>query len=545
MRGDLPWQQASSDAEGAKIKKATSVEELCASLPREWGAMLKNIRECGFEDRPDYDFFEQQLLKLGGKKGLTTPFDWGTRKTSKARVKSIDAGASTKPPAAKAKKAAPEKKKATPRHSKVAAKKKAAAPDPKPKTSKSSETEEDDDVRPQDRAVWLLAAARLILVGASAAGEERGGVQEEEPRAGAVEAAAERGAAGRSDAGGRAAPLPQALRGGESLRVAEAAMELTSVWLRQVEEQTERKKPLRNGGVVKAAISAAVPAPPAPAVFQPAAPPPVVPARVQAVASRNDFNFNDDVWSGPPQAAAFSMPREPTPQAPAFSLPKEPTQQPQPALSDLLSKRSRLPHEDPELFGSDTRPSPSPVHRRNPFQTATERLQVQLATVKRCIRYYGRSLEDLTCFVPQHDRMTGRARNLDDDEPRGGRRKNPRGPPRGVYHPVNQDLLLGGGGDNDNSGYISGSSAVSKKFVSPMNDGSSNKGNKQAAPPVEDENIDPRLKSCDPELIEKIEMEIVDNGDPVTFDDIGTQHAIGCSRALFLQVSTNMSACAL
>ena len=44
---------------------------------------------------------------------------------------------------------------------------------------------------------------------------------------------------------------------------------------------------------------------------------------------------------------------------------------------------------------------------------------------------------------------------------------------------------------------------------------------KQAVSPHEDENMDPRLKSCDPELIEKIEMEIVDNGDPVTFDDIG------------------------
>jgi fidgetin-like protein 1 len=38
----------------------------------------------------------------------------------------------------------------------------------------------------------------------------------------------------------------------------------------------------------------------------------------------------------------------------------------------------------------------------------------------------------------------------------------------------------------------------------------------------DDEDIDPRLKSCDPELIAKIEMEIVDNGDPITFDDIGS-----------------------
>lgn len=92
MRGEIPWQQASSDAEGAKIKKSTSVDQLCASLPREWGAMLKNIRACGFEDRPDYDFFVQQFSKLGGKKCLTTPFEWGTRKTGKAVRMSLHEG---------------------------------------------------------------------------------------------------------------------------------------------------------------------------------------------------------------------------------------------------------------------------------------------------------------------------------------------------------------------------------------------------------------------------------------------------------------------
>ncbi|KAI9911396.1 hypothetical protein PsorP6_009780 [Peronosclerospora sorghi] len=113
MRGNLPWQHASSDAEGAKIKKATSVDQLCASLPRKWGIMLTSIRACGFEDRPDYDFFERQFLKLSGKKGLTTPFKWGTFKTGKTvatasasqkstleistrkRVKSVDEGWTT------------------------------------------------------------------------------------------------------------------------------------------------------------------------------------------------------------------------------------------------------------------------------------------------------------------------------------------------------------------------------------------------------------------------------------------------------------------
>ncbi|EEY54210.1 fidgetin-like protein [Phytophthora infestans T30-4] len=208
----------------------------------------------------------------------------------------------------------------------------------------------------------------------------------------------------------------------------------------------------------------------------------------------NDLNFTDDVWSGPPQAAEVAVPSEPAPQ---------PTP---PPLSDLLSKsRVRLPHEDPDLFGAGTRPNAV-----NPFQTASERLQC--------------------------DRMSGRARNVDDDErrSRNDRRRNPRGPSRGVYHPVNQDLLLGGS-DNDNNGYISGPSAVSKKFVSPTNDGGASKGKKQTTPPDEDENIDPRLKSCDPELIEKIEMEIVDNGDPITFDDIaGLQFAKKCVNELVI-----------
>ena len=53
---------------------------------------------------------------------------------------------------------------------------------------------------------------------------------------------------------------------------------------------------------------------------------------------------------------------------------------------------------------------------------------------------------------------------------------------------------------------------------------------KKVTPPDEDENTDPRLKSCDPELIERIEMEIIDNGDPVTFDDIGIR---SCFSSLF------------
>uniref|UniRef100_K3X2J1 AAA+ ATPase domain-containing protein n=1 Tax=Globisporangium ultimum (strain ATCC 200006 / CBS 805.95 / DAOM BR144) TaxID=431595 RepID=K3X2J1_GLOUD len=62
-----------------------------------------------------------------------------------------------------------------------------------------------------------------------------------------------------------------------------------------------------------------------------------------------------------------------------------------------------------------------------------------------------------------------------------------------------------------------------------------NRGSKQAAPPEVDEDIDPRLRSCDPELIAKIEMEIVDNGDPIAFDDIaGLKFAKKCVNELVI-----------
>ncbi|OWZ24142.1 Casein kinase I [Phytophthora megakarya] len=193
MRGDLPWQQASSDSEGAKIKTAISVDQLCTSLPQEWAAMLKKIRACDFEDRPDYDFFMQQFSKLGGARGVTTPFEWGTRKANKSvakiavasqesaadspvrkRVKSVDEGVAASPPVAtKPKKTIPsEKKKASPRHSKAPAKK---ALDTKVKTNKPSkknfEVDEDEvefvgEVRAQDREVFKAIAGHAAATAA-------------------------------------------------------------------------------------------------------------------------------------------------------------------------------------------------------------------------------------------------------------------------------------------------------------------------------------------------------------------------------------------
>jgi hypothetical protein len=96
VQGSLPWANASNDNEGAKLKKETSLEDLCGSMEVEWIYMLKNIRSCGFEEKPNYAFFEKNLEKIGGKKGLTDSFDW---EKTKSKKKTIETKAKTKSPA--------------------------------------------------------------------------------------------------------------------------------------------------------------------------------------------------------------------------------------------------------------------------------------------------------------------------------------------------------------------------------------------------------------------------------------------------------------
>lgn len=52
---------------------------------------------------------------------------------------------------------------------------------------------------------------------------------------------------------------------------------------------------------------------------------------------------------------------------------------------------------------------------------------------------------------------------------------------------------------------------------------------------MQNEDIDPRLKSCDPELVAKIELEIVDCGERISFDDIaGLSFAKKCINELVI-----------
>uniref|UniRef100_K3X2I7 Casein kinase I n=1 Tax=Globisporangium ultimum (strain ATCC 200006 / CBS 805.95 / DAOM BR144) TaxID=431595 RepID=K3X2I7_GLOUD len=102
MLGSLPWQKVSSDAEGAKLKKATSVDQLCQTLPQEWKLMLEKIRACKFDEKPDYDFFTKQFVKLGAKPGSSDAYNWGD-KASKKNAEVADKSPTSSPPKKKTK----------------------------------------------------------------------------------------------------------------------------------------------------------------------------------------------------------------------------------------------------------------------------------------------------------------------------------------------------------------------------------------------------------------------------------------------------------
>ncbi|DBA04352.1 TPA: hypothetical protein N0F65_002114 [Lagenidium giganteum] len=183
-----------------------------------------------------------------------------------------------------------------------------------------------------------------------------------------------------------------------------------------------------------------------------------------------------------------------------------------PSLSFMLRKKTSREGSDEDDFSSRSRP-PVPALSRNPFQTANDKLQ--------------------------RDRLLGKVDDEDRRDGGSGLRRNSGGR-KPQYHPINSELLFGGNRNRDDDDMIPSSSSVNKKFVSPAAKSEEEKRSKNGstskpAPNQDDENIDPRLKSCDPELISKIELEIVDSGDPVHFDDIaGLQFAKRCVNELVI-----------
>lgn len=90
MRGNLPWSSAKSDEEGAKIKRDTSHESLCAGFSHQWVRLLENLRACPFEQAPAYAEIREQLKDIAGKKDMTnSTLNWTMTKsgTSKSGTK--------------------------------------------------------------------------------------------------------------------------------------------------------------------------------------------------------------------------------------------------------------------------------------------------------------------------------------------------------------------------------------------------------------------------------------------------------------------------
>jgi hypothetical protein len=236
------------------------------------------------------------------------------------------------------------------------------------------------------------------------------------------------------------------------------------------------------------------------------------------------------------KTSCISKPRSIQPRSnvhvPPATITKEVTKSSVP-LGDLFRKRAQLSKAEDD----DENERPNGFHpqvKPNAFLTAGEKLQVRIkCSISLCIDVHWPN----NLMLLQHDRILGK-KNDEDNYSRPSKtngssaQKRPR---PDTYHPINPHVLLGPGGFNrqqmdcDTEEYPYGN-AVNKKFVNPLGQKKANQNDKKntndgfknaSAALEDDENIDPRLKSCDPELISKIEMEIVDYGDPITFEDIG------------------------
>ncbi|KAI8884422.1 kinase-like protein [Backusella circina FSU 941] len=84
LRGSLPWQglkAATNKQKYEKIgekKQVTSIKDLCAGFPEEFGIYLQYVRKLGFEETPDYDFLRDLFTKVLKNHGDTDDevYDW-------------------------------------------------------------------------------------------------------------------------------------------------------------------------------------------------------------------------------------------------------------------------------------------------------------------------------------------------------------------------------------------------------------------------------------------------------------------------------------
>ncbi|KAI9680697.1 MAG: hypothetical protein M1817_004137 [Caeruleum heppii] len=84
LRGALPWDdcRAATEAECAelvlKMKRETSIEDLCADLPDAFAAYFEHVRALRFLERPNYARLRQSFRKSFAKEGFEydNVFDW-------------------------------------------------------------------------------------------------------------------------------------------------------------------------------------------------------------------------------------------------------------------------------------------------------------------------------------------------------------------------------------------------------------------------------------------------------------------------------------
>lgn len=61
LKGELPWQNAKNNSEGAEIKQRTSLDQLCEGIDSQWTNMLQYIRKCRFDEKPNYKWLRECL----------------------------------------------------------------------------------------------------------------------------------------------------------------------------------------------------------------------------------------------------------------------------------------------------------------------------------------------------------------------------------------------------------------------------------------------------------------------------------------------------
>ena len=62
----------------SKVKLSTSIDDLCRGVPKEFGAYMKYVRNLGFFEEPNYNYFKKlfRTLFLKMKYEYDDEFDW-------------------------------------------------------------------------------------------------------------------------------------------------------------------------------------------------------------------------------------------------------------------------------------------------------------------------------------------------------------------------------------------------------------------------------------------------------------------------------------